>query len=266
MKILQTGLIGKIEIESSAMNIIFKLGALAGLLVVLFGSSFSTYAQGSPRNYPLILHGNGTRKASITICHNRARLALKNSERFNIIGDGVTRISSYIEGHKGLTSVAIRCSQTNAGIKPMVIIATNYRDVNRSQQLAKRLFAVMRTGRIAGQTRRPPNSSGSRAGSVNSTRITWSATATSKRGKNNQRFRYYCAPNGRPGRVWGTTYYTDDSSICEAAVHAGRIRRSTGGYVTIEIRPGRRSYISSSRNGVTSSGYGVWRGSFVFVR
>ena len=66
-------------------------------------------------------------------------------------------------------------------------------------------------------------------------------------------------------QLYGTDVYTDDSSICTAAVHAGLISFQAGGSVTIEIRQGQSSYAGSARNGVTSKGYGSWNGSFVFV-
>ena len=65
--------------------------------------------------------------------------------------------------------------------------------------------------------------------------------------------------------IWGTDTYTDDSSVCTAAVHSGAISLAAGGTVTIEIRPGLDAYRSSTRNGITSVPYGSWHGSFVFV-
>jgi hypothetical protein len=38
-----------------------------------------------------------------------------------------------------------------------------------------------------------------------------------------------------------------------------------GGVVTIRIRPGQLSYIPSQQNGITSSGYGEYHGSFIFL-
>jgi hypothetical protein len=35
--------------------------------------------------------------------------------------------------------------------------------------------------------------------------------------------------------------------------------------VVIEMRPGQSAYVGSTRNGITSSSYGVWGGSYVFV-
>ncbi|PIO24921.1 hypothetical protein AB205_0118360, partial [Aquarana catesbeiana] len=70
-----------------------------------------------------------------------------------------------------------------------------------------------------------------------------------------------CQVNG--GTVWGTDVYTDDSSICKAAIHAG-ILGNNGGLVTVEKTPGQQSYSGSARNGVITSNYGSWTGSFVF--
>ena len=93
----------------------------------------------------------------------------------------------------------------------------------------------------------------------------WSADAQLFRGKNGQRFSYLCPANGTRGNVWGTNTYTDDSSVCTAAVNFGLITVAEGGTVTIEIRPGQPAYAASSRNGTTSQSYGSFTGSFVFV-
>jgi hypothetical protein len=66
--------------------------------------------------------------------------------------------------------------------------------------------------------------------------------------------------------VWGTGIYTDDSSICSAAAHAGLITARSGGQVTIKIRPGAKSYNGANRNGVSSQRYGSWKGSFIFTK
>jgi hypothetical protein len=63
--------------------------------------------------------------------------------------------------------------------------------------------------------------------------------------------------------VWGTNFYTDDSSLCVAAVHAGRITTS-GGRITAMISGGRSSYTGSTRNGVTSFPWDSWDGSYSF--
>ena len=98
------------------------------------------------------------------------------------------------------------------------------------------------------------------------TLITWATQADSLRGKNGLRVTYLCPPGGTPSeRLWGTDLYTDDSSICSAAAHAGLVTASGGGAVTIEIRPGAGSYNGSSRNGISSRGYGGWHGSYVFA-
>ena len=93
----------------------------------------------------------------------------------------------------------------------------------------------------------------------------WSASAAAYRGLNSLRFSYTCAAGGTPGTVWGTDVYTDDSSVCTAAVHAGRISLASGGTVVIQIRPGQSSYTGTRRNGITTLSYGSWHGSYRFV-
>lgn len=95
---------------------------------------------------------------------------------------------------------------------------------------------------------------------------TWSSGAGKYRGANGSRHTYYCPPAGKAVGVWGTDVYTDDSSVCTAAVHAGAITLASGGNVTFEILPGQSAYTGSERNGITSSRYSSWSGSFRIVR
>ncbi len=74
-------------------------------------------------------------------------------------------------------------------------------------------------------------------------------------------------PPGHPQGAWGTDVYTDDSSICTAAVHAGLITAHRGGAVTIEMRPDVGQYSGTARNGVkTGDWMEPWTGAYVFVR
>jgi hypothetical protein len=95
--------------------------------------------------------------------------------------------------------------------------------------------------------------------------ISWSLNALEYRGENGRRVSVECEPGGVPYSVWGTDTYTDDSSICTAAVHQGIVTFESGGVAEIEIAPGRQEYEGSTANGVTSSPYGPWEGSFTFV-
>ncbi len=73
-----------------------------------------------------------------------------------------------------------------------------------------------------------------------------------------------CRPEAmKAGAVWGTDLYTDDSSVCRAAVHAGVITAS-GGKVTVYPYVGQDSYNGSERSGVYWSDYGAFPGSFGF--
>ncbi len=96
-------------------------------------------------------------------------------------------------------------------------------------------------------------------------RADWGTTAAAYRGRNGVRVTFSCPPGGAPGSVWGTDLYTDDSSVCTAAAHAGVITAAKGGTVTVEVRPGAPSYVGTSRNGVDSRDYGAWSGSFALV-
>ncbi|CAJ0918915.1 unnamed protein product [Ranitomeya imitator] len=71
-----------------------------------------------------------------------------------------------------------------------------------------------------------------------------------------------CLTNG--GSVWGTDVYTNDSSICRAAIHAGKIPND-GGQVSVHKTPGEASYNGSTRNGISTKNFGKWPGSFIFV-
>jgi hypothetical protein len=84
----------------------------------------------------------------------------------------------------------------------------------------------------------------------------------SHRGANGSTFEYVCPPNGVLGDIWGTDIYTDDSSVCTAGVHRGVITRESGGPVAIVIRPGQAAYVGSTRNGVRTSSYAAWGGSY----
>jgi hypothetical protein len=86
------------------------------------------------------------------------------------------------------------------------------------------------------------------------------------RGRLDQGFSFNCQPNGQINNVWGSDLYTDDSSICSAAVHSGLITLREGGPVTIRMISGQGAYASTSRNGVSTIGYGRWHGSYIFLR
>src|SRR3954447_2121026 len=94
----------------------------------------------------------------------------------------------------------------------------------------------------------------------------WAATASTYRNWIGAQYEYNCPPNGKQTRtVWGRDVYTDDSSVCTAAVHGGLITFKKGGKVTIEMREGQSSYAASKRNGVQTTKYGPWGGSFIVV-
>jgi hypothetical protein len=99
--------------------------------------------------------------------------------------------------------------------------------------------------------------------------IDWSTSPLdlNLRGLNGERFRFRCPPGKvAPSQVVGSGPYTDGSSICGAAVHAGALHASAGGLVTIEVRPGETHYTASLRHFVQSTDYDrFWSGSFLII-
>ncbi|MCB2066374.1 MAG: hypothetical protein KDE15_07010 [Erythrobacter sp.] len=79
-----------------------------------------------------------------------------------------------------------------------------------------------------------------------------------------------CTCPADPGEgppIWGTRYYSGDSNVCKAALHAGAIDRS-GGRVAIMTMTDQDRYEGSTHNGVTSLAYGRTNrlGAYFFVR
>lgn len=95
------------------------------------------------------------------------------------------------------------------------------------------------------------------------TPIGWDTTATGFKSDVGLIYKFQCPPKGTENIIWGSDIYTQDSSICTAAVHAGLFSLADGGIVTLEFRPGRLTYGSTDRNGIKSSTFGEYNRSFV---
>ena len=67
------------------------------------------------------------------------------------------------------------------------------------------------------------------------------------------------------GGVYGTDVYTLDSSLPSAAVHAGVAKQGETVTVRVRILGPVPQFVSTTRNGITSSAYGQYAG-FEFVR
>jgi hypothetical protein len=92
----------------------------------------------------------------------------------------------------------------------------------------------------------------------------WQTNMTSYSGQNGKKVTIQCSTNGTPGDVWGSGPFTDDSSVCTAAVFAGLITTASGGTVIAQVAPGESSYTGSTKNGITTQDYGSWGSSFTF--
>ena len=95
------------------------------------------------------------------------------------------------------------------------------------------------------------------------TPVLWNTSASMVSFESGKTYKFKCPSSGKESAVWGTDIYTLDSSICNAAVHAGKLTKASGGSVTIELRPGESSYKGSTRNGIKTNDYGKYGQSFV---
>ncbi|MDT0200378.1 LCCL domain-containing protein [Nocardioides sp. AE5] len=94
----------------------------------------------------------------------------------------------------------------------------------------------------------------------------WSSTVSGQGHRGGAAYRHSCDPNGTPHTVWGGDggTYTDDSSICTAAVHAGLLTLTAGGSVLVTPTPGLDDYgPGSTQHGITTQSWTrSWPGSF----
>lgn len=85
------------------------------------------------------------------------------------------------------------------------------------------------------------------------------------RGRIGQAFTVQCSANGTP-TAWGTDVYTDDSSVCTAAVPR-RTHLHSAGRSRHRVRVARTGVVrSSTRRGIATAQYPQWPGSFGFRR
>lgn len=84
-----------------------------------------------------------------------------------------------------------------------------------------------------------------------------------KRGKVGEEYGYKIT-GSTEGTVWGDGIYTDDSNIAKAAVLEGKCKIGENCTVCIKIIESKSSYGSCTKNGISTSSYGYWDGSYIF--
>ena len=84
-----------------------------------------------------------------------------------------------------------------------------------------------------------------------------------KRGKVGEVYGYKIT-GSTEGTVWGDGIYTDDSNIAKAAVLEGKCKIGENCTVCIRIIESKSSYGSCTKNGISSSSWGHWDGSYIF--
>ena len=88
-----------------------------------------------------------------------------------------------------------------------------------------------------------------------------SGNLTSYRGRNNL-ILGVLVTGSNSGSLWGTETYTDDSSLAAAVVHMGIAKANQTVLVKVQILPGQESYSGTTQNGITSSNYSSYSGSY----
>ncbi|WP_344610264.1 Hsp70 family protein [Dactylosporangium salmoneum] len=95
--------------------------------------------------------------------------------------------------------------------------------------------------------------------------VDWSSTAEAYDNKPGTTIGYQCPASGTIITVWGSGPYTTDSSVCTAAVHAGKITLDDGGRVVIKIVAGPSSYEGTTRHDIVTVSYGEFAWAYEFV-
>jgi hypothetical protein len=161
--------------------------------------------------------------------------------------------------------VRINLTKTGYPVQDFNINLANDRDTTRTIRLTKTGQPEVKSSTTSSSVTESNPVSAIVAFAQPSKAILWTETASSLIGNIDRDFTYTCPQNGTVGNVWGTDFYSSNSSICSAAVHAGIITARDGGKFQIKIRSGEKFYNGTARNGVTTSRLGEHKGSFIFL-
>jgi LCCL domain len=99
-------------------------------------------------------------------------------------------------------------------------------------------------------------------GCQKSVNATCSDSPKSLKLQNEKSFSVICSSGCGSASIWGTDTYTTDSSICLAAIHAGVIKKESGGKVNVSIVAGQQTYSGTDKNGVKTSSWNSYESSF----
>ncbi len=175
----------------------------------------------------------------------------------------------YLNGVAVLTQANAGATQSFANAMLSIAGSDNGLDLFQGQldeiRIYNRALTVdevtsLRNGTAVGTAASGTNTAAAITGDV----IAGPANLTGYRNRVGQSFQFLLT-GATSGGVWGTDVYTDDSSVARAAVHAGVIAPGETKTVTVTVLPGQSNYAASTRNGVTTSSWGAWSGSYSFA-
>ncbi len=221
-----------------------------------------------PRRVGFLQDGNGSYPPAYSAAGVvTTGTAATNWTHLAVTHDGTTtRI--YVNGALSTTTPDRRALGTFSSAMLMVAGSDNNLDLftgdldeirvyNRALSAAE--IASLSTGTAVGSAATGQNT----AAAVPATAIAAPATLTGYRSRVGESFEFTLT-GASGGSVWGTDVYTDDSSLARAAVHAGVVAVGETKTVAVTLLPGQSAYPASTRNGVTTSSWGAWSGSFSF--
>jgi trimeric autotransporter adhesin len=260
-----------------------KIAATSGLNNSVFSVALSVGASVPAGSYTLTATGTAgglTRTASfsVTVPGAGAGFSIAAPSSLNVVAGSpaknVTITISRNGGFAGTIDFVLEGSPILGAVGPGKINGSAVSSTTNSATMVLTVDAAVPAGTYNLTVR------GSNAGTSSTTGLTLivaaagtigfddSAVTYSLRGRIGEQFTYLCPANVPLTKsVWGSDVYTDDSRICTAAVHAGKITKVAGGVVTIEIfagLTGANSYLGLLRNEVSSFSYGTWSGSYIF--
>ncbi len=232
-------------------EIIMKIKYIQFYNPLFYLSIFLSFFFNSSIAQPSFSRGEQNLPITFPEAMRRADAALRAEGYVNLYNQ-----ANVIGAYKGYNTAIIMCNQAPGGGQWInIIVASAADDSGIPGRERERLQSQMNLQNLSG------NSNNNRYISID-----WYKSARDYRGQIGARYYFTCPVNDYPGHsLYGTDIYTDDSSLCAAAVHAGVITLA-GGNISIEILESRDSYNGSTKNGLTSSGFGYWPGSFRIVK
>lgn len=193
--------------------------------------------------------GQQTLAISADECLRRARAAIQSNGYRTDYNAG-----NFVVGIKDPHTAVVICSPgPAANVFVQIVVASNGPGGGVERQ---RLQAAMESSGTASTTSAKGGSTASNGVGAQWTTTAMGYTRDPQHHHPPEQVTFTCPPGGpaQANGVTGGPTYTDDSPVCQAAVHAGLITPARGGAVTfVTMAPGVNKYVGSTQNGYRSN-------------